>query len=257
MKKLIIFSIIIILAYGCCKNDPIDPCKDVKKVKASFWANNIDSLHPKWMVPFWLNYDYTTQGIGGCNWEINNELKWDSIEWRIGSETIYNQTSIFRSNFPDNSYIPITLIVKATPNKSCFPSDNGRDTITKIYHFVKTSKRFLGRYRGAFIDIPNFKDTFEFNTLVNSNLCSGDCYKIDTFPFTSCKNQIEFSGINYAFVNSISRADCPPSDTNRRPTTFYIRFIDNSSNNVEIILNPSGSSSSYPYPKMVWRGYKL
>ena len=228
MKKYITFSILFFLEYGCCKNEPVDPCMDKTEVKAKFSSYNIKSNLEDWMRPYWIHYDYTTQSTAGATWTIDSGVEWDSLEWHIGSEIIYNEPTLFRRNFPENSDIPVTLIVKKTPNKSCFPKDDGRDTLTKIYHFVDGIKYkvLMGKYKGAFIDVKGYTDSFVFNIVELPNRM----LYIDTFPFILCPYQIQTVGINYQFEANFITSGCQ-KDTSKIISSYYFRKIDNTSNN--------------------------
>ena len=239
---------------GCCKDEP-NPCQGKTEVKAKFSYNNLRPLLVSWMKPYWIKYDWTTLPTSDATWTIDDDVKWTSIEWHIGSEVIKNVTFISRVDFPDNTDIPVTLIITGTPDKSCFPNDDGRDTLTKIYHFTSKKERLLGTFRGAFVDVPNHKDTFEFKIFYDP---TSENNIVDTFPFTSCRNLIPLSNddINEDFSYAFGRTTCPDPDTNRRIGSFYIRYLDNNSNKLEVILNASSNENYKNYPKFLWRGYK-
>jgi hypothetical protein len=73
-------------------------------------------------------------------------------EWHIGAG-VYTTRRVELSfgGISDRS-IPITLIVRKTPNLKCFPKDDGRDTITRSLYLRKNMCRVYGKYYGAFTD---------------------------------------------------------------------------------------------------------
>lgn len=81
-------------------------------------------------------------------------------QWKIGlDQNTWDSKSVqldFGGNYGD---IQVTLIGEWTPNKDCFPNDNGIDTVTKIFTIVPNSEApFYGEYEGYVESAPN--DTF-------------------------------------------------------------------------------------------------
>jgi hypothetical protein len=257
-KKGIMILIAFSLLVSCGKDTPADPCLGKHEIKAGFHYVNLSPRLIYWMKPYWINYDWTTCYTGGATWEIDSGLVYDSLEWHIGSEIIKNETAIYRTDFPDNSDIPITLIVWGKPNKQCFPNDNGIDTLTKVYHFTSRKDRLIGTFRGAFTDVPGHKDTFEFRIFYDPN---NKETVVDTFPFTSCRNYIELSNddINEDFGWYFSK-QCSSTDPKYFIGTFYIRYLDNYSNQMEVLINSPYTDTTDPQYKgirpMHFRGYK-
>jgi hypothetical protein len=267
---LFLSSIFCLLFYGCCKEDCTDdtnpdcpnynPCKRVKPLKANFTSWNLATSN-EYMKSIFINYDYTLQSAeDGATFTIDTTYNYDNWEWRIGSETILNQKTIYRSNFPKNSFIPVTLIARRTPNAKCFPNDKKIDTITKVYQFVETipsgkedsSSRIFGKFRGVFTNVPDLIDTFEFTVINTPNSLGLVC--IDTFPFTTCSKNFGVYGmnLNYAYFRTTYGCDKYP---NRKMSWFYLRFIDNVSNQVEVFINKGATDKNFP--EMTWRGYKI
>jgi len=85
-------------------------------------------------------------------------------EWTIGAETI-TQKSFSRTSFPGGAIIPVRLIVKKTPNKECFPDDDGCDTVIRYLYTLRYINEthtynidvISGKYKGHNNDNP-FKD---------------------------------------------------------------------------------------------------
>lgn len=88
----------------------------------------------------------------------------DKYTWLIGAETI--QDRIFsRGGFPQGQSTPITLIVEKTPNRRCFPDDDGIDTLTRYLYITENhicSTLIRGKFEGYFEHQPNTKRTVEF-----------------------------------------------------------------------------------------------
>ncbi|MCU0328681.1 MAG: hypothetical protein MUE53_06790, partial [Chitinophagales bacterium] len=126
--KIIVVSLLLSVIYlGCGKEDP---CANAKEVKANFRSDEKMFVGSS-LYPYIIPYDYTLL-MGSPAFAIDSSVEWDSLEWRIGGETIYNEPSFRRFSVPSGD-LPVTLIVKKKPNTKCFPKDDGRDTITKVY----------------------------------------------------------------------------------------------------------------------------
>jgi hypothetical protein len=161
MKKYTLILTISILL-GCCKDEP--ECSSSMETKAYFEGYNTENLK------LWQEIKYPL---------IENDTNWAHMtfvaknienatyyKWIIGAEEIENTPTVFRQGFPRNVLVPITLIVKKTPNKNCFPNDDGIDTLTKTYYFTDKQRRWYredGSYlyfRGSFSHKP--MDSFTF-----------------------------------------------------------------------------------------------
>ncbi|MBL7789226.1 MAG: hypothetical protein JNL75_05265 [Chitinophagales bacterium] len=257
MKRLInsIFLIAIFVLYlGCCKDEP---CQGVQEVKASFKSDNYPLITHKYLKPSYVNYNYTLQ-FQTAGFVLDSWVQWDSLEWRIGGEKIYNKTSFYRTNIPPGK-LDVTLIVKKKPNKSCYPNDDGIDTLTQTYQIIEDfdkENRIVGTYRGKFIDFPLMKDSFEFKVYLNRI----DDFVIDTFPFMSCREALWGIGNNLNevfFVNEFGY-NCNPKSQPFGVGVIYLRNIDNHSRNIELILNPVGytDDNKVYHPPVKFLGYR-
>jgi len=266
MRITIYLSFIIFLMASCCK-DP-DPCAGQSEVKAKFYANNKSYYLPSWVKPYWIMYDWKNQSTLGAQFVVDSTVKWESLEWHIGSEVIKDEPSVYRNNFPDEADIPVTLIIRNKPNRSCFPQDDGIDTLTKVYHFTSKTNRLIGTFRGAFTDVPGRTDTFEFTTLYGELYGPSDfrtydstVFSIDTFPFIGCRYQPTFgANTNESFAYAFGKTWCTNPDDNRRIGSIYIRCMDNVSNKIELIFNAASDKndpSDIKYPLFHWKGYKI
>jgi hypothetical protein len=129
-----VFFAILLVVLGCKKIEQpdmamvTDPCDCAKEVSADFdileLASPIEDL--------WVQTDTTfhTKQIRFSAKELDAEYK-----WYIGAQQFTTQQAsrYFDSQWA-GSNIPITLVVKKKPNKTCFPNDDGYDSITKVFH---------------------------------------------------------------------------------------------------------------------------
>jgi|LauGreDrversion4_2_1035121.scaffolds.fasta_scaffold05532_2 hypothetical protein len=198
MKKLLLIFIIINL-YGCCKDCTDDtnpscpnynPCKNAKETKANF--RNYTYVEQRYSGMFAEIPDYHEMSTSAGFWTIDTTQKYDYWEWHIGTEIIPLEKIVTRRNFPEGQEIPITLVVKNTPNKKCFPNDDGMDTLTKNYlaldytHYNFNSS-LIGTYEMQYTNHPTNKDKFKFKILKIQGKLT-----IDTFPDISCVLNIPF-----------------------------------------------------------------
>ncbi len=159
-RNLIFIFIIYSMLNSCCKNEP--DCTSSHETKASFNGYNTSNLE------LWKQINYPL---------IENDTNWSHMtfvaddiadatyyKWIIGAEEIENTPIVFRQGFPLNMPVSIQLVVKKSPNKICFPNDDGIDTLTKTYYFTDKERRWYrpdGSYlyfRGSFTHKP--KDSF-------------------------------------------------------------------------------------------------
>ena len=106
-----------------------DPCECASEVSADFvieerathipqeiWVETDTTLHNKRVRFRALEEDaeYT--------WYIGLDVETDQAPWKYFSDQWIGQD------------IPITLVVKKEPNNTCFPNDDGYDSITKTFH---------------------------------------------------------------------------------------------------------------------------
>jgi hypothetical protein len=170
MKNFNAFAILLLIAIpflnSCCKKcqDPsnsdcenYDPCFSEKPVSASFKIFETTDSPPE------LWKDYETDTIADSAIFIAS-LEGAEYKWIIGAGTYEGKKlSLEFIGVPDKSNIPVTLIVKKTPNKGCNPNDDGIDTITRNLFIRRTCLVLpeVGKsrgYQGSFTDNP--KDTF-------------------------------------------------------------------------------------------------
>ncbi|HHB77964.1 MAG TPA: hypothetical protein ENK85_01870, partial [Saprospiraceae bacterium] len=153
MKKIIQLLLIGWLGFsmmGChgCK-DP-DPCEEATEVTADFtimengYPNNLSGGLDTLFKPFDTDTVRRTRIIFSA---LEEDAEYT---WIIGAETLHTRV-VQRSGFPKGETIPITLIVKKTPNAMCFPNDDGIDTLVRYMHVLPDSipPRGYGVFRGT------------------------------------------------------------------------------------------------------------
>jgi hypothetical protein len=150
MKKLKFYTsiLLVVLAFAvaCKKEKPLldisdkDPCSCAQEVSAEFVIEERATHIPE---EIWDKTDTT-------NWD--SMVRFTATEqdaqytWYIGSQ-VFNTKSVsrfFSEEWKEND-ISITLVVNKQPNLTCFPDDDGYDSITKTFHVSKY----------PIIDIPN------------------------------------------------------------------------------------------------------
>ena len=175
-------SILLIISCSRCKEQctdatnpdcpnyvpPVDPCAGSHEVRANF-VIEMDIDAPGGPVgPNWLESSY-------CIADVNHVRVRSTVQnatsylWILGVDTFYTQEHIF--NIPAiyaGQNLPVTLIVVAPTNASCFPNDDGRDTTTK-YVTVKDicTPDIYGTYRGSWQTAPNDS----FNIKITRTFC--------------------------------------------------------------------------------------
>jgi hypothetical protein len=168
-----------ITLFSCCKDETkcqdstkiecenYDPCYGKKAVSAAFSIFEPKETDVPDSIPY-IDTDTVANFGRGVAFKALEEGA--EYEWHLGSEVIKTR-SFYRSGFPDNEKIPITLIVRKKPNNSCFPSDDGVDSLTRSFvqvDFFKASKVF-GTFKGYFDNNKNDTATVKiYHALKNS-----------------------------------------------------------------------------------------
>lgn len=137
--KIITLAFMMVLVFNSCNkkcHDPsnpecenYDPCAGRMRTSAYFVIEERIQNTERWIECDSVN------GIGNISVVRFRALhNADSFIWTLGSETIHTK-SFTRLDFPQMSYIPVTLVViNKNPNKVCFPNDDGRDTFKRIMY---------------------------------------------------------------------------------------------------------------------------
>ncbi len=147
-KKLLIINFLLLAILACKKNkeetpQPQDPCltAEAQPLKAAFtMAEKVgDSLVITDTIMQYSAVRFMAVG------------KYDSVKWKIGTDARLFQSPSVVLEFDDPETIKVTLVGYRKPNKACFPTDDGVDTVSRnlvvLSHFNYNS-RIRGVYRG-------------------------------------------------------------------------------------------------------------
>ncbi len=111
-----------------------DPCWDQTEVSAEFRIME-SSSYGLMNLEDTVYYDSVVWGNNLITEAIHEHPDW-TYEWKIGSE-VYDgmRTALKYSTVPYNTPIPIQLIVHGPPNTTCFPEEDGKDTLIRTVVF--------------------------------------------------------------------------------------------------------------------------
>ena len=137
MKNLLTTCLAILLLFACKKEpkEEPNPCCGETPVKADFGMMNGTSLTLRF-VGFYPDVAFAREFI---TFKAIPEDPEATYTWYLGSEVITGST--FQRDFSTTkttgeNNIPITMVIRKTPNKECFPNDEGYDSITKTITLV-------------------------------------------------------------------------------------------------------------------------
>ncbi|MGM0479700.1 MAG: hypothetical protein ACQERC_10795 [Bacteroidota bacterium] len=127
-------SFLVLILFSCKKEQPTmhgdtkDPCDCASEVSADFVIEEYTGP----ISDLWIQTDTTLHDKYVRFRALEDDAEYT---WYIGAdvETIQTPSKFFSDQWT-GSDIPITLVVKKDPNKTCFPDDDGYDSITKTFH---------------------------------------------------------------------------------------------------------------------------
>jgi hypothetical protein len=173
MKNLFYLSILFFMYNSCCKDctdytnpqcSNYNPCKGKSEVNAAFEIYDmIHGVRRDKYIDWNYAIDVDTIYSNSATFQaLENDAKY---EWHIGAD-VYTTQSINLTDFPNHTNIEVTLIVSKTPNKKCFPNDDGKDTVKRVFHNIfftydepmkqdKYTYTYHRKYRGYFTDKPS------------------------------------------------------------------------------------------------------
>jgi hypothetical protein len=140
--------------------DNYNPCIDGKPTSASFTikeARYVDIIEPA-LKDFLMDTDSCY--MSSIFFEAVQQEA-DSFIWQVGSEIEPRYGKRINVVFPDNlrgTNFNVRLIVKRNkPNTRCFPNDDGIDTVTRTFYFVRYNEplSWEGTYYGSDADKPD------------------------------------------------------------------------------------------------------
>ena len=180
MKHLYSLLLLCLVALSCsrCKeecDDPTnpdcpnyvapDPCANSREVSAEFVIEEMyDASPPSFQEVQNVVCDHSVQpgSITGTSLiRVRPKQEGLNCTWILGSDTIHSSeySFVFPASLCAGTY-PITLITSGNPDSTCFPNDNGQDTVTRfvqLYPFE--DQEIWGKYRVA--DVTNPTDSFD------------------------------------------------------------------------------------------------
>lgn len=159
--------LIAILTLTCCKDECTDP-------RNPDCPNYVDcaKLYPPTSASFTIKEGFAAGGLPASlfidtdtcyNYIIDFEAvqaEADSFIWQIGTEPEPRYGKKVRITFPEalrGSTFTIRLIIKAKPNTTCNPNDDGIDTVIRQFYFMKRNETLSweGTYYGSDNEKPD------------------------------------------------------------------------------------------------------
>lgn len=207
-----ILCISMLLLLSSCKEKKL-PCQDPRNPDCENYNPCIDEKA--------VNADFTI--LEYCYFDETNPI---NAGWNQDSDSIYQGDIWLEANYPNaDSYtwhverypeplngkkirvgynegwrgknITIKLIVKAKPNKTCFPMDDGIDTVTRSFYYLQHNEqlKWEGTYFGSDDDKPDSNYTivldYSFNSSTQKNTikvfglprgCRDTAYEVRSYP---------------------------------------------------------------------------
>jgi len=222
-----------------------DPCECASEVSADF-----DILEQSWNT---ADAFYTKTDAVLADKRVYFRAKEENAEytWYIGidEETDQETWKYFGEQWV-GSTIPITLVVKKIPNLTCFPDDDGYDSITKTFtvHDRCEPNIMEGTFRIAeensldsFDIVLNFDEAYDVPGIQWDSGCRRlDFYNYDgqgsdcvDYNNTMLRNFREFRRLNFSSING-NPIDCD---------LLFIRECENNLNGEFRINYATGASS--------------
>lgn len=139
--------------------DNYNPCVGVAATNAAFTIK--EAIYAEIINPELSNWLIDTDSCfkGSIFFEAIQQDA-DSFIWQIGNEIEPRYGKQINVQFPDNlrgSSFNVRLIVKQKPNNSCFPNDDGIDTVTRRFYLIRFNEplSWEGTYYGSDDDKPD------------------------------------------------------------------------------------------------------
>lgn len=255
-------TIVTLLLMNCCRkeepcddpNNPqcpnYDPCIGHEEITADFVVAQraaVGGPEVTVWIPTYRIIAYTFSAV-----KFTANIEGATYKWTLGSETIYEKE--FVRSFPlelVGQTIPVTLVVEKTPDFSCFPQDDGIDTLTKnLYIIDECDASILSEFRGAWdhapLDTFNVKIAFypdQFNTpclkefVVNFDQLNDSC-EVDQNGFTD--NYFSFYSEAAACSNARGKA-----------------YLEDDLEHIRIEYKIGNTIPSSDWPTIIFRGHKI
>jgi hypothetical protein len=143
-----------------------DPCFPDSATNANFIIYQDASQN----YDVWKNYDcpyiytsFTCEAVGKAN----------EYEWHLDGEIITSKkfSKVIPPGYPSSEFEVMLVAKKHNVNKTCFPTDDGIDTVKRIIRVLdinQTPPLYIGKFRGATEDAPLDSFDFDFTSLYAS-----------------------------------------------------------------------------------------
>lgn len=227
-----------------------NPCLQFHEVKADFeiaqrastWGDEADLYIPTKVV--------IANNFKGVLFTAEEEDA--TYHWYIGSEEIYERQ--FIRTFGEDlvgSTIPITLIVQKEPNLTCFPWDDGVDTLTQEVEVVSFCDiDILSTFRGALDNNP--LDSFDVAMRMHEDPPNDPCSDPRLFNFDQSGDSCGCSlfGITNNYIHFYSEESACSGARGKA-------FLDDNLSNIRIEYSVGTTLPSSDWPKLIFRGYKI
>jgi hypothetical protein len=260
ITMIILFVVNMVLFNACNKkkcNDPTDPtCENydacyMQETSADFaiYARGVSDAYL-----YWRNSIEEIDTLYATQMFLATKQKIDSVKWKVGKEINYRfgDSNFVSFGMQRVGKIDITCIAYRKPNLSCFPNDDGIDTVTKSL-FVAPFETIpvLGKFKGMFLNDPLNLDSFEiaFRTRIGETNCVMD--SIDRNRGWADYNvTVLYVGKRFYYFGSGMTGF--PKDTGYFPFGEY-----NKGNNTLMLKFKGYRSIEDPEKDRIWVGRKL
>lgn len=168
MPRLILFAFVIVFFTTCRKDKAFPPCDDIENpdcpnydpcygknsVKADFnaynYKNSISYSPYSDSVVFYVGRFVATESNANYTWIIDNT---DTLS---GYYMNYGFGNGWQMSQSDTGLHTVKLIVQKQPNTTCFPSDDGIDSISKQIFFKLPERAYIcDYYKGSLNSNPS------------------------------------------------------------------------------------------------------
>ena len=103
-----------------------------------------------------------------------------SYEWKIGTDPTIRTGKSVELDYDVLGEIEVTLIGHWTPDKDCFPNDNGVDTVMKKFYLVpRLDAKYFGDFEGYYESEPDSLVTIYINNLSRIHNIPIGCFEND------------------------------------------------------------------------------
>jgi hypothetical protein len=181
------------IAWSCRDKDGVNPCEGVHPPTKDFKMyvkldqpqrpNVVDTFR----VPEDIKDFYIHPLAGSASNEVcfeTNSTPADSVHWKIGEDArVFTQRKFSLKFLNPDGKIEVRLILYRKPNVTCFPNDDGIDTVSKTFYLKNGAleQPVVGRFKGYLVG--NEQDTFTVVTHYFTEMAGVEGYYfIKNFP---------------------------------------------------------------------------